>query len=368
MSTQTLTGKQSVLMAMAGQRPDRIPVFVSAYWDYWVRAASALPFDWAYGGFDKCLEIELKAASRHDGAWLHRTGAGRATPLTKQAEPPQNLAHSGPPPWTKLIEKHLPHLVSFEEAAREPVRERADIPRVLAADQLFLGVGEDTIYMAAVVEGLGESALVAASGFALFPHVRRCLGGIERTMMALVDSPDVVEATLDAVVEVYARNIQAYSSSGVGAIWNGAYNEGADMINPALWRRMIYPRHEQIVSMVHQAGMKAVCWFLGDCIPLVEDIARAGYDLLALEQPRANYRSDVGEMRQRVGNDLCLTGWVPELSMIQDDREQIARCVEEQVAAAGREGSFIFSTSMLDSSVDPETVDYLCEKVKECSA
>ena len=73
-------------------------------------------------------------------------------------------------------------------------------------------------------------------------------------------------------------------------------------------------------------------------------------------------------MRRRVGNRLCLTGWVPELAMIRDERDAIARCVEEQVDAAGRDGAFIFSTSMLDSTVNPETVDFFCQKVKECSS
>jgi hypothetical protein len=57
---------------------------------------------------------------------------------------------------------------------------------------------------------------------------------------------------------------------------------------------------------------------------------------------------------------------VPELAMLRDDRETIARCIEEQYEAAGSDGALIFSTSMLDSGVNPETVDFFCEKVAGC--
>lgn len=362
-----IDGKQQVLLSMAGGKPARIPVFISAYWDYLVRAAEADPIDWAYGGFQNRLNIEIKAARRHDGAWLHRTEAPASQAVPRKPQSSKDIPPCGPPPWTQWMEQYLPHLVEPDEGAKTGVAELEDIPRVLAADQLSLGLGEDTTYMEAVVSALSSDTLVTIGGIGLFPHTRRCMGGISRTMTALLDSPDLVEAVMDAILELYEHRIEISANAGVNVIWHGAYNEGADMINPNLWRRLIYPRHERLVRMCHKAGMKAACWFLGDCLPIIEDITRAGYDLLALEQSRGTYSSDVGEMRRRVGNDLCLTGWVPEMAMIRDDREEIVRCVEEQVEAAGRDGAFIFSTSMMDSSVDPDTVDFLCQKVKEVS-
>ena len=118
----------------------------------------------------------------------------------------------------------------------------------------------------------------------------------------------------------------------------------------------------------HAAGLKAICWFLGDCMPLVEDIARAGYDMLVIEESRIGYSSDVGEMRRRVGTDLCLSGWAPELAMLFDDRETLRWQIEDQYEAAGRDGAFIYSTSMLDSGVNPDTVEFFCQKVAECQA
>ena len=361
-----MDARERLLCAMAGGKPDRVPVFVSAYWDYWVRSVGANLFDYAYGDLDVQVDIEVRAARRHAGVGLHRTAGLNHIPAPPSPPRPAHLPQSGPPPWTELIESHLPHMVQWDEAPDDFVRDVADIPRVLAADHLSLNIGPDATHLRAVAGALHDDAVIACGGFGLFPHTRRALGGVERTMFALAENPGLVEATMDALLERYIPMIASAAAAGADAIWAGAYNEGGDMISPRMWRRLIGPRHEQLVQIAHAAGLKAICWFLGDCLPLVEDLARVGYDMLVIEESRIGYRSDVGEMRRRVGTDLCLSGWVPELAMLYDDRDAIARHVEEQYEAAGRDGAFIFSTSMLDSSVDPDTVDFFCQKVLEC--
>ncbi len=358
-----MNGKEMVLQAMAGGKPEQIPVFISSYWDYWVRAVDANPLDWAYGGRDQRLGIEVGAARRHEGAFLHRTTGLTPGPIAEK-KIPEGMPHPGSAPWTAYIEKYLPELVVFDEAPEAIVGEKKDIQRVIQGDKR-ISPGENTEYIEAVIKELGTSYLVAASGMGIFPHTRRCLGGVEKAMFALAENPGLVEAVMDALVEHIARRIPLLVSAGVEAVWAGAYNEGAEMINPKLWRKLIYPRHEKVVKMCHDHGIKVICWFLGDCMPLVEDLTRAGYDMLVLEQPRIGYRVDLKEIRDRVGNDLCISGWIPELAMLNDDRETIDRCIDEQVNAAGRDGAFIFSTSMLDSNVRPETADYFCAKVKE---
>ena len=361
-----MNGRERVLTAMAGGKPDRVPIFISAYWDYWVRSVGADPFDYAYGEFAAQIDIEARAARRHAGVGLHRTGGLNHPGAPPAPARPARLPAAGPPPWSELIETHLPHLVSFDEAPDAFVHQVTDISRVIEADMAHLNVGANARHLQAIVETLSDEVVIACGGFGLFPHARRALGGVERAMYALAESPALVEAVLDALLEYYAPMIDAAASAGADAIWCGAYNEGADMVNPKMWRLLIRPRHEQLVRRAHTAGLEAICWFLGDCLPLVEDLAGIGYDMLIIEESRVGYSSDVGEMRRRIGNDLCLSGWVPELAMIRDDRETIRRHIEAQYDAAGRDGAFIFSTSMLDSSVNPETVDCFCEVVSQC--
>jgi uroporphyrinogen-III decarboxylase len=355
-----MSGKEAVLQAMAGEKPDKTPVFISAYWDYWVRAADDDPFNWAYGGYQKQIDIEKKAALRHRGASIHRT-RGCEKELTKSVAT-HDLPAAGSPPWTSLIEKYLPQLVVFDEAPEKQVEKEEDIAEVIRLDGR-INNGENTEYIEHLTKEIGKDIFVAASGFGVFPHTRRCLGGVEKTMLSLMDNPRLVEKVMDALLSCYERSISLVARAGCDGVWHGAYNEGTDMISPKLWKRMIYPRHRRFVELCHKENLRAICWFLGDCTPLVELIADAGYDMLVLEQPRCGYDVNLGEIRKRVGNDLCLSGWLPELDIIQDNRDVLRKLIYGQYESAGQDGAFIFSTSMLDSSVNPETIDYICDLV-----
>jgi uroporphyrinogen-III decarboxylase len=122
-----------------------------------------------------------------------------------------------------------------------------------------------------------------------------------------------------------------------------------------------------VVREAKRMGLKVLLWFLGDCMPLLEDIVELGVDALVVEQPRRGYSSDVGEIRRRVGQRLCVFGWTPELAMIKSDRQAIRRAVETQIRAAGLEGAFVMGTTYLTNEVRCETVDFLCDEVLRVS-
>jgi len=372
-----MNNKQRMLTAMAGKKPDHVPVFISSYWDYEVRAANGDPFEYAYGDLNTRLHTELAFLKRHFNAGLHRLSPGHVRRTKGTIIKEQNCRHvlddSGRPlfdlpprcplPWTPLIEKYLPELVCFSAHPPETVKRPEDIARIVDIDIASRPAFNSDEFVKAMVPEISGKILIATSGCALFPHTRRCLGGTEQCLLALMDTPALVESVMEALLTRYDKMIAMCAKAGSDAMWCGAYDEGADVVSPGLWRKMILPRHKKLVAMIHSRNMKAICWFLGDCLPLVEDLAEAGYDALILEQGRGAYSSDVGAMRKRVGNELCLSGWLPEIAVLKDDRETIRRHIHEQYESAGTNGAFLFATSILDSNVNPETIDFVCKEI-----
>ena len=373
-------GKQRVLQAMAGGKPDQIPIALSADWDYVVRAGGGDPYDWMYGGFDRRVELCVAAHRRHPGTALMRTGQGR------RADEPRRLVEEngqrwlmdpgtgrreqlvplGDPPWTEFAQAYARELgVVMDESAAEVVETRGDLERCMppilsSAEFISRGYTERT---EAVVDALGADTFIATGYFGLFPDARFSLGGFEEAMMALAGDTTLVEAVLDRHLARYLEEIEAYAQVGADGMWMRAYYEGADLVSPRTWRRVLFPRHKAFCDACHRHGTQAIIWFLGDCLPLVEDIAAAGYDLLYVEQGRRGYSSDPAEFRRRIGNDLCVTGWTWEHDMIADDRPAIAHTVREQIESAARDGAFIYGTTFLTAEVRPETVDFMCQEI-----
>jgi len=139
------------------------------------------------------------------------------------------------------------------------------------------------------------------------------------------------------------------------------------MISPKHWRELVLPGHRILTAEAQRFGLKVLLWFLGDCMPLLDDIVGLGVDALVVEQPRRGYSSDPGEIRRRVGHRLCVYGWSPELAMIKGDREAITRTVETHIRAAGLDGAFVMGSTYLTNEVSCETVDFFCNEVVRLS-
>jgi len=376
-----MTGKERVLLAMDGGKPDQIPVALSADWDYQVRAGGGDPYDWMYGGFDRRVELCVQTHRRHPGTALLRTGQGRRVDFPRRliekdsrrwffdpdAGECRELPLLGDPPWTEFVQTHARDLgLVMDESGEKVVQSLDDIDRCMppvisSAKFIAQGYADKTQTM---VQALGKDTFIATGYFGLFPDTRFTLGGFEQAMIALATDTVLVEAVLDRHLARYLEEIKAYIQVGSDGMWMRAYYEGTDLISPRTWRQILYPRHKTFCDACHEHGARAIIWFLGDCLPLVEDIAAAGYDLLYIEQGRRGYSCDPVEFRRRVGSDLCITGWTWEQDMMKDDRAAIARTVQEQVESAAQDGAFIYGTTFLTAEVAPETVDFMCEEIQ----
>jgi uroporphyrinogen-III decarboxylase len=68
---------------------------------------------------------------------------------------------------------------------------------------------------------------------------------------------------------------------------------------------------------------------------------------------------DISAIRREVGPQQCLFANADSYLLLQGDRAAIAREVERQVAAAGRDGAFIMgSGSPICDATDPAVVDF----------
>ena len=126
---------------------------------------------------------------------------------------------------------------------------------------------------------------------------------------------------------------------------------------------MSVPFQRMLVEECHRAGVKAIMWFLGDCMPLLRDIRALGFDALWVEQGRRGHSSDLSVMRGEMGSEFCLFGWVWEYDLVRDRRESIRQTVRQQISEAGRDGAFVAATRYLTRETDPSTMDFACEEV-----
>ena len=182
-------------------------------------------------------------------------------------------------------------------------------------------------------------------------------------MQLVAENPDLVRAVVTALAERKVPYIAASSRFAPDAVLLTAYLEGTDMIAPRAWRELVMPGHRRMVNAARNLGQKTLLWFLRGCMALLEDFVDLGVDALVVETSRCAYTCEPAEIRNVLGNRMCVFGWTPEFAMVSDNREEITRVVEAQIRDAALDGGFVMGTTFLTSHTSPETVDYFCEEV-----
>jgi uroporphyrinogen-III decarboxylase len=373
-----MTSKERMRVALERGKPDRVPISVVADCDYMCEAAGSDLREFYYGDAETLAEINRRFLERHpqNDFLLAYSGVHRRTSavwqLTQEGDrfflveretgareelPP---ASTGAPPGAEPTSAGLD----------DPITCEADIARVVGETPTVAEVGESGVLdtLALTLQQAGDRAFVAYPCGNVFPTVIRYLGGFERAMETIARDPMLVAAVAEALAWHRVANIRAAAQIGPDAIWLHAYLEGADLVSPDHWRQIMQPVHSLLAREAREAGMKALMWFLGDCMPLLEDIVQTGVDGLVVEQSRRAYGSDPGEIRKVVGQRLCVYGWSPEWAMLRDDRRAITAEVERQVREAGLDGAFVMGTTYLTAEVACETVDFFCDEVLRLNA
>jgi len=369
-----MTKKERVMGAIRGPKPDRIPICI--VWDdgYIARAAGVPQWEFTYGGVQEQVEIQLRAWQRHPDNDILRswTGMNRG-PVRRRfiregdREFIVNLdtgdrEQIGPEGigglWDRPIktsERHAEVQINSTDDIDSLIPEPPDPDDLLQTDSY--------VCLRRLVQAVGDEAFVVFNSSSPFPATLSHLGGHTPGLIVLHEHPDLVEYALQRQYEIHIAHLRAAAQAGGNIAWPCCFFEGADVLNPDVWRRLQLPNLKRFVDISHELGVLTFLWFLGDCLPVIGDIAALGVDALVIEQPRTNYSSDLGQMRQAAGNDLCLCGWNWELDLLHGDHAAITRSIAQQIQQAGAKGAFMWGGPPLTDEYDPNVIQYMCDEV-----
>ena len=377
-----MTSRERMRTALAGGKPDRIPVAMVADFDFYCKAAGRPLWEYEYGDNAARAAIHKAAHLRfpendfiycwtgvsHARAAALRVVMAEGQPYLEQVatgerEPIQ------PRPTASLWTAGRGEGPTSGSGYTEPITRIADIegalgPAPTAGSLLEMGLYDPHEYLRREV---GDRAYISVAAHGIVPAAIDALGGFERGMLAMHENPGLVRAVVEAMAVRRSVPIEAAAQKGVDAAWIGGYLEGADMVSPRVWREVALPGHRYQVEVARKCGLQVLFWFLGDCMPLLDDLVGLGIDGLVIEQDRRGYSSDPVEVRRRVGKSLCVYGWNWELDFIHDRRGSITREVERQIRGAGAEGAFVMGTTYMTSEVDLGAVEHYGREVVRVS-
>jgi len=171
------------------------------------------------------------------------------------------------------------------------------------------------------------------------------LGSMEKLLYYYIKNPpfvrDLARIATDYILEVIDK-AAALGADIFALDGDLAFNQ-TTLMSPAQYRQFVFPYHQEIVARAHERGLKIVKHSDGNMGPIMEDIAAAGFDGFHPNQPQC---MDIGEVKARFGDRLCLLGNIDCTYLLPFGTEaEVERSVMDTIAKAAPGGGYILSSS-----------------------
>lgn len=168
------------------------------------------------------------------------------------------------------------------------------------------------------------------------------LMGFEDALMNFYDEPDAMDALLGAIADWKIGQLdRLFDHISPDVIhfhddWGDKHNV---FLPPAVWRRLLKPHQERIVSFVRQHGALFMHHSDTICGPIVEDMADIGIDIWQGAIPQ----NDIVAIQKQLGGRMAIMGGIDAqvIDMPVADEETIRQEVRRAIDTYVPQGHFI---------------------------
>ncbi|MAE60911.1 MAG: hypothetical protein CMJ49_06075 [Planctomycetaceae bacterium] len=197
------------------------------------------------------------------------------------------------------------------------------------------------------------------------------LRGLERTLIDLVERPDIADVILgkvtDFFVDVAMRAVEA-SAGQIDIMWSSS-DVGIQtgmMMAPDTWRRRIKPFQRRFIEPFSKMGMKTRYHTDGSVAPIIEDLIEMGLDLLDPIQP-GTAGMEAEELAARFGGRLSFYGGLDTQHLLPHGTAgQVEADVLRLIDVLGGNGGYVVAASnAVQPDVPVENVLALYETARE---
>jgi uroporphyrinogen decarboxylase len=356
-----LTSRERVARVLAGEIPDRVPMFDS-YWtttvERWRREGlpAGISPD-AYFGTDDITRIGGDYTMQFPERVLEETGASRLYWDADGALRRDLHVEEG---WTS---QWLEFTIKTQD---DWTRHRGRMA--------FTPARIPDSAVEAYERARAADRFVCYSGHACF-HPTWMRIGMEQMLMLMLDDPGFIHRLFADHVQLIIDIYEAFVARGM--TFDGAFMaddlgyQVAPLISPKLYRELVYPHHKRLCDRFAQDGLKTILHSDGNIAPLIPHFLDAGF--AGLHPLEAKAGLDVRDLKPRYGDRLVLIGNIDvrELATSGGEspaavRARIEAEIGEKVSAAKAGGGYIYhSDHSVPNDVPLEAYTYAIQMVKQ---
>ncbi len=321
-----MTSRQRVLTTFAHAEPDRVPAWCGASPEFWENAKRTLGLS-----DDEALRVRL-------GDDFRRVFAVYAGPEVTLSEGATSRTPFG-------IERQG---IGYGQPTGHPLAGATvdDVHAYPWPDPAWMDVSA----VRAEAEAWGGQYAVLGGDWSPFWHDAVDLVGMENLYFAMYDTPDVVDALMQHMVDYYAEvSRRTFEAAGdaidIFFIGNDLGSQTGPLLSVPLFERFVLPHLARLIDLGHACGLKVMLHCCGGFAPLIPSLIGAGLDAVHAVQPSCT-GMDLAHLKAEFGDRLVFNGCIDSHHvLIEGTPETVRSATREVIDIMAPGGGFVAGAS-----------------------
>ena len=185
------------------------------------------------------------------------------------------------------------------------------------------------------------------------------LVGMAEFFMLLLDAPEVADFMLDRILEIYMGVYRMFLEAAgpyvqMVEVADDLGAERSTLISPAMYRRFIKPREQQLYAMIHELAPEAfiIHHTDGNVFAIIPDLIEVGVNVL---NPMQTSSRDMGaqQVKDAYGDRLAFHGAVEGM---EGDKDALVAEVKARIDVLGKGGGYVLASCNHMIDVAPENI------------
>jgi uroporphyrinogen-III decarboxylase len=346
-----LSSAERVKLAYSGHEPDRVPIMFRAtgpldgrFDDQFERAEALLRM-----GADVALTLELpihfepRVSSR---TWIEKTRRERV--LHKEYQTPAGALHASVRLTEHGQERDIPLCDDRGGSRGEdfPIETERDLNALHyllrdPAESDLTPVLEHAAHVRRQADRLG---VIVQGNMPPAPLCLMSLLGRSRCVLGVRDEPELLVAVMVHVQQWTRRCLEVLLDLPIDVVYRSNRYETVDLFSARDIRDLFMPVLRFDAQLCKMAQIPLHCFAKSGIMPLLEDYAEAGVDVLSSLSPVGPEPMDLSEVKRRIGDCCCLMGGVDSHGpFLAGSPEEMEQTVLSTLRAMAPGGGYILS-------------------------
>lgn len=168
-------------------------------------------------------------------------------------------------------------------------------------------------------------------------------GSFQEALIATVEHPENLAYLIWRLYEKTLEYMRALKRTGAHGYIGSECCVSCDILSPSALRSLVFPALRYFYTEVARLGLIPVVYYLGEILPVIDDIAGIGARALMIEEPKKGYRLDAVEIYRRLDGRMTLFGNLDSVyGLLRGDSAAISAETKRQCECA-RTGGFIMA-------------------------